>query len=58
VYPNWRQDKLRFAVVGDSQGRNQALAAIIEAINQADVNFVIHLGDMVPAGKKDSTGIS
>lgn len=52
MYPNWRQDKLRFAVVGDSQGRNQALAAIVEAINQADVNFVIHLGDMVPAGQE------
>jgi len=41
-----------FAVVGDSQGRNDVLALIVEHINQRDVDFVVHLGDMVPSGKE------
>jgi len=42
-----------FAVVGDSQGRNDVLALIVERINQREVEFVVHLGDMVPSGNED-----
>ena len=45
--------ELTFAVVGDSQGRNQVLSLLIEEINAVGADFLIHLGDMTPAGGDD-----
>jgi serine/threonine-protein phosphatase CPPED1 len=42
-----------FAVLGDSQGRNETLALMVEEINNTDAEFLVHLGDMVPSGQKD-----
>lgn len=42
-----------FAVVGDSQGRNEVLAEIVEAINSSRVDFLICLGDLVAAGTEE-----
>lgn len=42
-----------FAVVGDSQGRNGNLAAILEEIKKQKPDFLVHLGDMVPAGNEE-----
>lgn len=41
------------AAIGDSQGRNEVLACLIEEINNSAADFVIHLGDMVPSGSKE-----
>ncbi len=43
---------IRFAVIGDSQGRNSILAKVVEGINTEDIDFLVHLGDMVPSGKQ------
>ncbi|HHV33994.1 MAG TPA: hypothetical protein GXX59_00195 [Syntrophomonadaceae bacterium] len=43
----------QFAVVGDSQGRNEVLAQIIEKVNSSDVDFLICLGDLVASGGDD-----
>ena len=45
--------QLTFALVGDSQGRNQVLGLLIEEINASGADFLIHLGDMVPSGQED-----
>lgn len=42
----------KFAVFGDSQGRNSILGKVIEGVNTEDIDFVVHLGDMVPSGKQ------
>jgi hypothetical protein len=44
---------ITFAVLGDSQGKNDILAAIIEEINGSGAQFLIHLGDMVPSGREE-----
>lgn len=44
---------LCFAILGDSQGRNDILELIIEKINQTDAEFLVHLGDMVPSGNAE-----
>lgn len=41
---------LLFAVVGDSQGRNEVLAKIIEEVNSSKADFLICLGDLVASG--------
>lgn len=46
------KSSLTFAVLGDSQGNNDALTHIIKAINEAEISFLVHLGDMVPSGKE------
>ena len=40
----------RFAVIGDTQGRNESLARAAELIAAADAEFIVHLGDMTSAG--------
>ena len=51
---SWNEELLNspltFAVLGDSQGNNDVLAHMIEAINVTDASFLIYLGDMVPSG--------
>lgn len=42
-----------FALFGDSQGRNDVLAKIVEEINLLDVDFVICLGDLVASGSEE-----
>jgi DMSO/TMAO reductase YedYZ molybdopterin-dependent catalytic subunit/predicted phosphodiesterase len=37
-----------FAVLGDSQGNNLVLDAVVDGIRDYDVDFVLHLGDTVP----------
>jgi len=44
------KDNYQFALIGDSQGRNEILAKIIGEINTKEIDFLIHLGDMVPSG--------
>lgn len=41
---------LSFAVVGDSQGRNEVWDKAIDAINAARPQFLLHCGDMVASG--------
>jgi len=41
-----------FAVVGDSQGRNDTLAVALDQINQSEAAFLIHLGDFTPSGQE------
>lgn len=45
--------QLQFAVVGDSQGRNEVLARIIEEVNSSPADFLICLGDLVASGGDD-----
>jgi predicted phosphodiesterase len=40
-------------LVGDSQGREEVLNRIVEDMNRTGIDFVIHLGDMVPSGMAD-----
>ena len=42
-----------FAVFGDSRGFNEALSAVVEKVNQAGVDFAIHLGDLTPMGTQE-----
>jgi 3',5'-cyclic AMP phosphodiesterase CpdA len=37
-----------FAVLGDSQGNNLVLDAVVEGMNNRSLDFVLHLGDTVP----------
>ncbi|NYT11209.1 MAG: hypothetical protein GKC03_01500 [Methanomassiliicoccales archaeon] len=37
-----------FAVMGDSQGNNLVLDAVVEEMNNRSIEFVLHLGDTVP----------
>jgi len=41
---------LSFAVVGDSQGRNEVWDKVMDAINAARPQFLLHCGDMVVSG--------
>lgn len=41
---------LSFAVVGDSQGRNEVWDKAVDAINGARPQFLLHCGDMVASG--------
>lgn len=41
---------LRFAVVGDSQGRNGIFGGMIPGMNSEGISFLVHLGDMTPTG--------
>ena len=41
---------LSFAVVGDSQGRNEVWGKAVDAINAARPQFLLHCGDMVASG--------
>lgn len=41
-----------FAVLGDSQGHNEVLAKIVEAVNRSGIDFLICLGDLVASGSK------
>ena len=41
---------LSFAVVGDSQGRNEVWDRVIDAVNASRPQFVLHCGDMVASG--------
>ena len=43
-------DKITIAVFGDSQGFNDALATIVADVNQREVDFAFHLGDITPSG--------
>jgi len=45
-----QEDEITIAVLGDSQGFNEALSVIVSDINQRDVDFVLHLGDITPSG--------
>lgn len=40
----------QFAVVGDSQGRNEVLSQIIKEVNSSRIDFLICLGDLVASG--------
>lgn len=51
-YPTCNLKDFSFAVVGDSQGRNEILSQIITQVNSSEVDFLVHLGDMVPSGQK------
>lgn len=42
-----------FAVVGDSQGRNEVLAEVVKAVNMYEVDFLICLGDLVASGTEE-----
>lgn len=44
---------LVFAVVGDSQGRSFVWQDVIDEINKADPEFVLHCGDMTASGTRD-----
>lgn len=41
---------LSFAAVGDSQGRNEVWDKVIDALNTARPQFLLHCGDMVASG--------
>lgn len=41
---------LKFAVLGDSQGRNGILGGMIPSMNEEGISFLVHLGDMTPTG--------
>ncbi|HHY93574.1 MAG TPA: hypothetical protein GX513_00990 [Firmicutes bacterium] len=41
-----------FAVLGDSQGHEEALAAALKKLATTEARFLVHLGDMVPAGEE------
>lgn len=45
--------ELRFVVIGDSQGRNEALAQAADMIAAAGVDFIVHLGDMTTFGQEE-----
>lgn len=42
-----------FALVGDSQGHNEVLAEIVQEVNEAGVDFMICLGDVVASGSEE-----
>ncbi|MDK2927241.1 MAG: hypothetical protein PWR31_931 [Bacillota bacterium] len=44
---------LTLAVVGDSQGRSAVWAAVVDAINAESPAFVVHCGDLTPAGTRE-----
>lgn len=46
------RNRLVFAVVGDSQGRSFVWEKVIDAINVASPEFVLHCGDVVASGTK------
>jgi len=43
------EESFKFAVMGDSQGRNEILAEALEQVSGCE--FVIHCGDMTPSGQ-------
>ena len=45
--------RLAFAVVGDSQGRSYVWQNVVDAINTASPEFVLHCGDMVASGTRE-----
>ncbi|OEF95913.1 metallophosphoesterase [Desulfuribacillus alkaliarsenatis] len=52
LHPKPKGTAFRFAAIGDNQGRNEVLRKIIEEINgNHEVDFLIHLGDLVPSGR-------
>ncbi|MFX1562957.1 MAG: metallophosphoesterase family protein [Promethearchaeota archaeon] len=46
-----QENEVTIAVLGDSQGFNEALSTIVGEINQDEVDFVLHLGDITPSGQ-------
>lgn len=46
------RNRLVFAVVGDSQGRSFVWENVIDAINTASPEFMLHCGDMVASGTR------
>lgn len=46
------RNRLVFAVVGDSQGRSFVWENVIDAINTASPEFLLHCGDMVASGTR------
>ena len=45
-----RENGITVAVFGDSQGFDEALATIVADVNQREVDFALHLGDITPSG--------
>jgi len=43
-----QKESFKFAVLGDSQGKNDVLARILDSIEECE--FVIHCGDLTPSG--------
>jgi hypothetical protein len=43
-------EPLRFAVIGDTQGRNNVFSSMVPLINESEAEFLVHLGDMTPSG--------
>jgi predicted phosphodiesterase len=43
-------DLMRFAVIGDTQGRNYIFSSMVPLINDSGADFLVHLGDMTPSG--------
>lgn len=50
VWALFGRSGLSFAVVGDNQGRNEVWDKVIDAINAARPQFLLHCGDMVASG--------
>ncbi|MFX1563285.1 MAG: metallophosphoesterase family protein, partial [Promethearchaeota archaeon] len=46
-----QENEVTIAVLGDSQGFNEAFSTIVDEINQGEYDFVIHLGDITPSGE-------
>lgn len=44
------ENEVTIAVLGDSQGFNEALSTMIGDINTKEVDFALHLGDITPSG--------
>lgn len=42
-----------FAVIGDTQGNNEAFQTAIKQINLAKPDFVVHVGDLTPSGQEE-----
>ena len=42
-----------FAVIGDTQGNNEALKTAIRQINMVKPDFVVHTGDLTPSGREE-----
>jgi predicted phosphodiesterase len=45
------ENNVTIAVLGDSQGFNEALSNIVGDINLEQVDFALHLGDITPSGQ-------
>lgn len=51
--PTEKLPTLRFAVIGDTQGRNTIFQSMIPLLNESNVDFLVHLGDMTPSGSSN-----